>query len=309
MDLLHQPVLLAEVLASLAIEPDGIYVDATFGRGGHSQAIIECLADTGRLYAIDRDPEAVAFGRALLINDKRFQLEQKSFAELSQWMQQHALLGRVNGILFDLGVSSPQLDEAMRGFSFMQDGPLDMRMDPACGISVGDWLATSDEYSIATVLYQYGDERYSRRIARAIIDYRTQQAITRTTQLAEIIAKAKPKWEKNIHPATRSFQALRIKVNDELDQLQKGLDCSLSLLAPGGKLCVVSFHSLEDRTVKRFIREQVRGGNMPAKLPLTAAQIEVSLKSVGKPIKASQIEINNNPRARSAVLRVAEKIK
>jgi len=307
-ELEHRPVLLDEVLAALNIRPEGIYLDGTFGRGGHSAAILQQLNDNGRLLATDKDPQAVEVARQRFASDKRFSIVQGSFTMLGQEVEKRGWKGKVDGILLDLGVSSPQLDDPQRGFSFHRDGPLDMRMDPESGVSAAEWLATAKEAEIAQVLKEYGEERFAKRIARAIVQQREMSPITTTGQLAKIVAEANPKWEKDKNPATRSFQAIRIFINSELDELEQTLAQSVDLLAPGGRLAVISFHSLEDRRVKRFIRDEARGGEFPPDLPVTEAQFNRRLRAVGKDIRAGQEELAVNPRARSAVLRVAERL-
>jgi len=304
----HRPVLLAEVLAALRVRPEGIYLDGTFGRGGHAAEILAQLGPQGRLLAVDKDPQAVAVARQRFGADARFAIERGSFTRLGALVAERGWVGKVDGILLDLGVSSPQLDEAERGFSFRLDGPLDMRMDPESGMSAAAWLAQAAEEDIARVLKEYGEERFAKRIARAIVQSRAQAPIIRTAQLREIVARANPAWEKGKDPATRAFQALRIYINRELDDLDEFLAQSVGLLAPGGRLAVISFHSLEDRRVKQFIRHQQRGEELPPDLPLTQAQMwQPRLRAVGKKIVAGAAEVAANPRARSAVLRVAEK--
>jgi 16S rRNA (cytosine1402-N4)-methyltransferase len=305
---MHQPVLLAEALTGLSIKPDGVYVDGTFGRGGHAGAILAVLGPKGRLLAMDRDPEAVRSAEQQFGADPRFEIEQGAFTMLSKVVAQRQLQGRVNGLLLDLGVSSPQLDDASRGFSFSADGPLDMRMDPSSGSSAAEWLETASENDITHVLKTYGEERFSRRIARAIIATRQTSPLRTTRQLAELIAAAVPVREKNKHPATRSFQAIRIFVNNELDEITAVLDQVIEVLAPHGRMAVISFHSLEDRIVKRFIRDEYRGEQAPPELPLAGMDYVPRLKPVGKAIRAGEVEVNRNPRARSAVLRVAERL-
>ena len=304
----HQPVLLAEVLTGLSIKPDGIYVDGTFGRGGHAGAILAVLGPEGRLLAMDRDPEAIRSAEQQFGDDPRFEIEQGAFTMLSNMIAQRRLQGRVNGLLLDLGVSSPQLDDASRGFSFSEDGPLDMRMDPASGTSAAKWLETASESEISRVLKTYGEERFSRRIARSIVATRHEAPLQTTRQLAELVAAAVPVREKNKHPATRSFQAIRIFINSELDEITAVLDQVIEVLAPQGRLAVISFHSLEDRIVKRFIRDEYRGEQAPPELPLAGMDYVPRLKPLGKAIRASEAEVHDNPRARSAVLRVAERL-
>lgn len=315
----HDTVLLQEAITALVTDPSGRYIDATFGRGGHSRAILAQLQvasqkqdaghgqEAGQLLAIDRDPEAIE-AAAMLGSDPRFSIESGDFSQLGEFVSGLAWQGKVTGVLLDLGVSSPQLNVAERGFSFLRDGPLDMRMNPAVGVSAADWLAQAGEKDIADVLWRYGDERYSRRMARAILRVRSQQPITRTGQLAKIIAEAHPAWEKGKHPATRAFQAIRIFINRELDELEMVLEQALECLDIGGRLVVISFHSLEDRMVKRFIRRQVKGDSLPRSVPVTEAQMKRRMKNIGKALKPSEVEVDANPRARSAVMRVAEKI-
>ncbi len=304
----HLPVLLEEAVTALAIKPDGFYVDGTFGRGGHSRAILEQLNDDGRLLGLDRDPQAIIAGQALAAEDSRFSIEHCAFSQLSEVIHQRLWQQRIDGILLDIGVSSPQLDEAARGFSFMQDGPLDMRMDTSSGISAAQWLAQAEEVEIATVIKTLGEERYGKRIARAIVEQRQQTPLTTTRQLAELIDKASPSRDKFKHPATRTFQAIRIFINNELDELSSALEQAMEVLAVGGRLAVISFHSLEDRIVKRFFRDEAKGDDLPAHFPIRAAELNPRLKIVGKAIQASDAEVAANPRARSAVLRVAEKL-
>lgn len=304
----HQPVLLAEVLAGLSIIPDGVYVDGTFGRGGHAGAILAVLGPRGRLVAMDRDPEAVQSAEQQFGADPRFEIEQGAFTMLSDMVARRQLQGRVNGLLLDLGVSSPQLDDASRGFSFSADGPLDMRMDPSSGMSAAEWLETASESDISRVLKIYGEERFARRIARAIVAVRHTDPLQTTRQLAELIVEAVPVREKNKHPATRSFQAIRIYINSELDEVTAVLAQVPGVLAPHGRMAVISFHSLEDRIVKRFIRDEYRGEQPPPEFPLAGMDYVPRMKPVGKAIRAGEVEVSNNPRARSAVLRVAERL-
>lgn len=306
----HITVLLDEAVNGLALKKEGIYVDGTFGRGGHSRHILKQLGEHGRLIAIDRDPRAIATGQALMKEDPRFTIIHGPFSGLAQYIKELDLAGKVDGVLLDLGVSSPQLDDPERGFSFMRDGPLDMRMDPTSGISAADWLAKADVEDIGWVLKTFGEEKFAYRIARAIVADREQTPFLRTLQLAQLIERLCPKREKKKHPATRSFQAIRIYVNSELEEIQKVLDGALEILAVGGRLSVISFHSLEDRIVKRFIRKQEKGREYPAGLPLTEAQMDKgkTLKAVAKALKPEALEVSENPRARSSVLRVAQKI-
>jgi 16S rRNA (cytosine1402-N4)-methyltransferase len=298
----HVPVLLAETLEGLRVLEEGIYLDGTYGRGGHARAVLARLGPKGRLLVMDRDPDAIADAERELGADPRVAIRHASFAELSDWEETKSGL---DGVLFDLGVSSPQLDEPSRGFSFQADGPLDMRMDPTRGSSAADWLAGASDAEIADVLWQLGEERMSRRIARAIVSARDAAPLKTTRQLADLVAKTIGHRERNKHPATRTFQALRIFINDELGQLERGLEAATSRLKPGGRLAVISFHSLEDRVVKQFIRgaeaPRVRRG-----LPQPEAAPS-PLVAVGKAIFASETEVEANPRARSAVLRVARK--
>lgn len=304
----HITVLLHEAVDGLAIRPDGIYVDGTFGRGGHSRLILDHLGPNGRLYAIDRDPRAVATAQSW--QDPRFEIISGPFSSLYQYMAERHLLGKVDGLLLDLGVSSPQLDEAERGFSFMQDGPLDMRMDPEHGESAAEWLTHAEVDDISYVLHTYGEERFAKKIARAIVHDRETTPFTRTRQLAELIARLVPSKEKHKHPATRSFQAIRIHINQELQEIEQTLAASLDVLAPGGRLAVISFHSLEDRLIKQFIRRQEKGEPIPRGLPLTEDQIRKTqtFLSVSKAIKPSDAEVAVNTRSRSSVLRVAERL-
>ncbi|KHT64604.1 16S rRNA methyltransferase [Photobacterium gaetbulicola] len=309
----HVSVLLHESVDGLAIKPDGIYIDGTFGRGGHSRLILSQLGENGRLYSIDRDPQAIA--EAQKIDDPRFTIIHGPFSGMEKYMEERDLIGRVDGVLLDLGVSSPQLDDAERGFSFMRDGPLDMRMDPTSGISAADWLAEADADDIAWVLKEFGEERFAKRIARGIVAYREDpenEPLTRTTQLAKLIADVSPFKDKHKHPATRSFQAIRIYINSELEEIETALKGAVNILATGGRLSVISFHSLEDRMVKRFIRKQSKGPEVPAGLPLTEEQIKAlgsaDLKPVGKAIKPSKNEVSDNARSRSSVLRLAERL-
>lgn len=304
----HIPVLLTESVTNLITSPDGIYVDATFGRGSHSEAILKALSAKGRLIAFDKDPEAVAFANEFK-KDNRFSIYHRSFANMQKTLAELNLLGKISGILFDLGVSSPQLDNPDRGFSFVREGKLDMRMDTSQGKDAMNWLANVGETELATILWEYGEEKFSRRIARAIVAARKETAITSTTQLAEIIKYAipKPKTPHEKHPATRSFQAIRIAINQELTELEQALNQSLEALCIGGRLAVISFHSLEDRIVKQFIKLHEKGAELPRGLPIKGDQFKIKLKSIEKPIKPTQKEINLNPRSRSAILRIAEK--
>ncbi|WP_339664905.1 16S rRNA (cytosine(1402)-N(4))-methyltransferase RsmH [uncultured Pseudomonas sp.] len=303
----HVSVLLNEALEGLAIKPDGLYIDGTFGRGGHSRALLSGLAPGGRLIGFDKDPEAIRAGNELAAIDGRFVVVQRSFADMAQELKDKGLHGKVDGVLLDLGVSSPQLDDPERGFSFLHDGPLDMRMNPGMGQSAADWVNSASESDIATVLKEYGEERFSKRMARAVVTRREQQAFTRTGDLAAVLKEANPAWEKGKHPATRAFQGIRIFINRELDDLADGLRAALECLAPGGRLVVISFHSLEDRLVKQFMRREAKGAPLPRDLPIRDIDIPVSVNLVGKAIKPTAAEIAANPRSRSAVLRIAEK--
>lgn len=302
------PVLLGPVLQALNIKENGCYVDGTFGRGGHSREILRRLGNGGRLLAIDRDSRAIDAASPEMRTDPRFEIVKDEIAHLENIAAERGLLGKVDGLLLDLGVSSPQLDEAGRGFSFRLDGPLDMRMDTEKGISAAEWLASVDEKNLKRVIAEFGEERFAGRIARAIIAARTSRAITRTGQLAELIASVAPAKNRRIHPATKTFQAIRIFINRELEQLDAALAASLSLLAPGGRLCVISFHSLEDRKVKRFLRNASREPEQYRGMPSIPERFRPQLKLIGKAVAANADEIADNPRARSAHLRTAERI-
>ncbi|MFD0707299.1 16S rRNA (cytosine(1402)-N(4))-methyltransferase RsmH [Photorhabdus akhurstii] len=305
----HTSVLLDEAVNGLNIRENGIYIDGTFGRGGHSRLILSQLGTAGRLIAIDRDPQAIEVAKA--ITDPRFSIVHGPFSKLAHYIENAGLTGKIDGVLLDLGVSSPQLDDPERGFSFMRDGPLDMRMDPTRGQSAAEWLMYATADDIAWVLKTFGEERFAKRIARAIVARNQEDPITRTKALADLIAQASPVKEKHKHPATRSFQAIRIYINSELEEIEQALEGALQVLAPQGRLSIISFHSLEDRIVKRFIRQNSRGPQVPAGLPLTEEQLKArggrSLKSIGK-MKPSEGEVADNPRARSSVLRFAEKV-
>ena len=304
----HAPVLLKESIAALNIKADGIYIDATFGRGGHSSAILECLNDDGRLLAFDQDPQAVEYGRQQFSQDSRIEILHCNFRQVAKMVAERGLDKKINGVLMDLGVSSPQLDDAARGFSFSRSGPLDMRMNPEEGVSAMQWLSTVSLNELTVALKKYGEEKSARRIAQAIIDNRDEMDITDTKQLADIIVNAVPGYERHKHPATRSFQAIRIVINDELQALEEGLQAAASVLAKEGRLAVISFHSLEDRIVKRFMRDISSPPQLPAGLPVMNADLEVPYSLVGKPKVASDEEIKRNPRARSARLRVLERV-
>jgi len=300
--------LLEESLAALAIRPDGVYLDGTFGRGGHARALLARLGSAGRLLVLDRDPEAVAVAQALAAEDPRLLVEQAPFSRLRDVAGHRGLLGSIDGLLLDIGVSSPQLDQAGRGFSFAAEGPLDMRMDNSSGETAAQWLARAQEADIARVLRDYGEERFAGRIARALVWARSEAPILTTTRLAKLVAAACPTREPGKHPATRTFQALRIQVNQELDELCAALAAVRDLLAIGGRLVVISFHSLEDRIVKRFMRDQARGPQLPRGVPVRASETQGWLRPLGKAVGASAVEVAANPRARSAVMRVAERL-
>jgi 16S rRNA (cytosine1402-N4)-methyltransferase len=301
----HQPVLLAEAIAALRIRPDGTYLDATFGRGGHSTAILARLGPQGRLIALDRDPEAVA--AAASIRDPRFAIRHARFSALGQVLRESGL-GRVDGVLFDLGVSSPQLEHGARGFSFRTDAPLDMRMDTTQGASAAEWLARATEAELRGVIKEYGEERFAGPIAKAIVDSRARGGIRTTVELAGVVAAAVRTRERGQDPATRTFQALRIHVNQELEELSLALPQARDALAPGGRLVVISFHSLEDRIVKRFLRAAAHP-TLPERLPVKATEMpQPQLKLVGKPVRPAAAEVNANPRARSAIMRIAERL-
>ncbi|MDF1693001.1 MAG: 16S rRNA (cytosine(1402)-N(4))-methyltransferase RsmH [Zhongshania sp.] len=304
----HLTVLLHEAVSALVTNTSGRYIDGTFGRGGHSRQILASLSADGRLLGIDKDAHAFAEGLELSAADTRFQIARGSFADFAELADAEGMAAPFTGVLLDLGVSSPQLDQAERGFSFMRDGDLDMRMDVDRGMSAAQWIAVADEAEITKVLRDYGEERFAKRIARAIIAAREEQPITRTLQLAKIVTEANPAWEKHKHPATRSFQAIRIFINDELTDLEKLLSKLVDNLEVGGRLVVISFHSLEDRIVKRFMRRQAEGDKVPAYIPVTESQRNRKLKIIGKAVKATEHEVALNPRSRSAVMRVAEKI-
>jgi 16S rRNA (cytosine1402-N4)-methyltransferase len=304
----HAPVLLGEALEALAVRDAGRYLDATLGRGGHSAAILGRLGEAGRLLAVDRDPEAIRAGERKFAGDERVSIIRGNFAELGRIAREGGFAGGFDGILLDLGVSSPQLDDAARGFSFLRDGPLDMRMDPDSGISAAGWLAAAPEGEIARVLRDYGEERHAKRIARALVRARDEAPIDTTGRLAALIAAAVPGREPGKHPATRSFQAIRIYLNDELAALDAALEQSLALLKPGGRLAVISFHSLEDRRVKRFMRRHAEVAEPWRGLPEIPAHARPQLRLVGKAVRAGDAELAANPRARSAVLRAAERL-
>ncbi|SIT09392.1 16S rRNA (cytosine(1402)-N(4))-methyltransferase RsmH [Neptunomonas antarctica] len=305
----HITVLLDEAVAALVQNPDGFYIDGTFGRGGHSDLILKQLSSEGRLMAIDKDLEAITCAHTRFADDARFEIAHGSFSELQQFVTDRDMFGKVDGVLLDLGVSSPQLDDPSRGFSFQNSGPLDMRMDTTSGQSAAEWIKRASQDEIADVIYTYGEERHGRRMAKAIIEARAIAPIETTAQLAKIITDANASWEKGKHPATRAFQAIRIHVNRELEDLEKCLDQSLDSLKVGGRLVIISFHSLEDRIAKRFIRKHVKGDDhLPMSIPITTDMLNQRLKAVGKMVKASSSEVDINPRSRSAVMRIATKI-
>jgi len=309
----HEPVLLDEVLEALSLDEhqEGVFIDATFGRGGHSAAILQRLSPSGRLIALDRDPTAIATGRERFKNEARLSLVHRPFAQLQGALADTGLVeiaGKVSGVLFDLGVSSPQLDDAGRGFSFMRDGPLDMRMDNSSGVNAAEWVAKISERDLQNIIREYGEERFARRIANAIVSYRREQPITSTTQLAELIERAVPTREPGKHPATRTFQAIRIAVNAELEQIQQALAEVIKVLEPNGRLCVISFHSLEDQLVKHFMQVNSQDDPMYAGLPNIPVDKRAKLKRVGRAIHPTDAEVHRNPRARSAILRVAERM-
>ncbi|TWH77532.1 16S rRNA (cytosine1402-N4)-methyltransferase [Azomonas agilis] len=300
-----------EAVAALAVKPSGRYIDGTFGRGGHSRLILTQLSAEGALLGFDKDPQAIQTGLELAAKDPRFSIVQQSFACLGEEVIQRGWQGAVDGLLLDLGVSSPQLDDPERGFSFMQDGPLDMRMNPDQGLSAAQWIALASEEEIAQVLKNYGEERFAKRMARAVVQRRQQQVFQRTGDLAQVLAAANPAWEKGRHPATRAFQGIRIHINNELGDLEHALEQALESLAVGGRLVVISFHSLEDRIVKHFMRRHAKGeqDQLPRDLPVYSKKFDPRLRLIGKPQYASAQELADNPRSRSAIMRVAEKLR
>ncbi|MBF7072036.1 16S rRNA (cytosine(1402)-N(4))-methyltransferase RsmH [Glaciecola sp. MH2013] len=305
----HRSVLLQESISGLNIKPDGIYIDATFGRGGHSQHILKQLSENGRLIALDRDDAAIEAAKTFS-DDPRFSIHHVAFSNIKDVVNELDLMGEIDGVLMDIGVSSPQLDDASRGFSFQKDGPLDMRMDRSSGMSAATWLQYADLDEITMVLKTYGEEKFGKRIAHAVIEQRAIKPLETTAEFAALIDKAVPVKDKYKHPATRSFQGVRIFINGELDQLNAGLEGAVEVLKPGGRLAVISFHSLEDRVVKRFIRSQSKGKDVPHNMPITQQEIDADkvLKAIGKAIKPSREEVSENVRSRSSVLRVAEKL-
>ena len=304
----HYSVLLQEAVNALITDASGNYVDGTFGRGGHSREVLKRISNQGKLMAFDKDPNACSMGNTLSAEDKRFEMVHGSFTQIRKECESRNLMQKVAGVMLDLGVSSPQLDEADRGFSFLKDGPLDMRMDNSEGLTAAQWVATATEEEMTKIFRDYGEERFARRIAKAIVEQRLQAPITTTLRLAQIVSDANPKWEKGKHPATRVFQAIRIYINNELDDLQQVLEQSLDVLKVGGRLVVISFHSLEDRIVKRFVKEQERGRELPKNIPITDEMLQRKLKSIGRAIKATGEEVNENVRSRSAIMRIAERI-
>lgn len=304
----HKPVLMNEVIKGLEIIPNGIYFDCTFGRGGHSEAILARLSPIGRLIAIDKDLTAVKYAQEKFAEDPRFQIEHASFKDIKEIAKKHDVLGKVNGVFMDLGVSSPQLDNQERGFSFINDGPLDMRMDSTQSLNAEEFVNETAELELARVFQDFGEEKFAKRIARAIVNARNIKRITKTLELAEIVKAANPKWEKHKHPATRVFQAIRIYVNQELSDLVEVLEKSLDVLTTSGRLVVISFHSLEDRIVKKFMQYQEKGDEVPVEIPIKFKDIKQSFRRIGKAIKPVKAEVQQNIRARSAVLRIGEKL-
>jgi len=304
---MHETVLLREAVSALVTNADGFYVDGTFGRGGHARQILDSLGTQGRLLAVDKDPQAEALAREWMTSEPRLSFYRGSFADLPAYRRANDL-PPFDGILLDLGVSSPQLDQGERGFSFQHDGPLDMRMDNSRGETAAAWLARAEEADIVQVLRELGEERFARRIAAAIVRERAEAPITHTGRLAQIVSEANPRWEKHKHPATRSFQAIRLWTNRELDDLRLLLDAALDLLTDNGRLVVISFHSLEDRIVKRYMRDQSRGAPLPRGLPVQDSERVRPLRLLGKAVRASAEEVAANPRARSAIMRIAEKV-
>jgi len=305
----HRAVLLQESISGLNIKPDGIYIDATFGRGGHSAEILKQLSSKGRLIALDRDDTAIESAQRF-IDDPRFSIHHVAFSNIKDVVNELELMCNIDGVLMDIGVSSPQLDDASRGFSFQKDGPLDMRMDRSSGISAADWLNKADLDEITKVLKTYGEEKFGKRIAHAVLEQRVIKPLETTAEFAQLIDKAVPVKDKFKHPATRSFQGVRIFINGELDQLNQGLESAVNVLKTGGRLVVISFHSLEDRVVKRFIRKLSKGKDIPRGLPITQQEIDADklVIAIGRAIKPSAEEIAQNVRCRSSVLRIAEKL-
>jgi len=304
----HKPVLLREVLEALEIRSGACYLDATFGRGGHTAAILERIGETGRVVAIDRDPAAISAGRERFAADKRVTLVNRPFSCLAQVSEELGLTRGFDGVLLDLGVSSPQLDDATRGFSFAHDGPLDMRMDNSVGMTAAEWLAKTHEHELARVIREFGEERFANRVAQKIVHARHDQPITRTAQLAAIVAAAIPSREPGKHPATRTFQAIRIRINNELDEIGTALEGTLTALAPAGRVCAISFHSLEDAIVKNFMQKHSTEDPVYAGLPVVPPHAQPKLRRIGRAVHASDAEIAANPRSRSAIMRVAERL-
>ncbi len=306
---LHFTVLLQEAVDALVVDAGGRYIDGTFGRGGHSSLIVKSLSEQGQLLAIDKDEQAIVAANELFADESRFEIARTSFAKLEELCVARNWQGKLSGILLDLGVSSPQLDQAERGFSFMNDGPLDMRMDTSKGVSAAEWINTVDVTEMIRVFRDYGEERFAKRIATAIVERREEQLFERTLDFAKVVAEANPAWEKNKNPATRVFQAVRICVNNELGDLEAALEQALEMLAVDGRLVVISFHSLEDRIVKRFIKHHEKGDTLPKGLPITDDMLNKRLKNICKAQRASSDEIDENVRSRSAIMRVARKLK
>lgn len=304
----HTPVLLHEVLVALAVRAGGCYLDATFGRGGHTAAILQRLGATGRVVAIDRDPAAIGAGRDRFLTEQRLTLVSRAFSQVAQVAEEMSLVRGFDGVLLDLGVSSPQLDDAARGFSFAHDGPLDMRMDNRVGITAADWLARVPEHEMARVIREFGEERFAKRIAQKIVHARHAAPIARTVQLADIVASAVPTREPGKHPATRTFQAIRIRINNEMLEITAALSGALHALAPAGRLCAISFHSLEDAIVKRFMQKHSKEDPIYAGLPIVPAHARPTLRRIGRAVRATPEEITANPRSRSAIMRVAERL-
>ena len=306
--MLHTPVLYVEALRALNIRSGGRYLDTTFGRGGHSKGVLEGLGEAGRLFAMDKDPRAADIAAKDSVEEPRLVFRKGSFADMDEFLFDEGVYGDLDGVFMDLGVSSPQLDSPERGFSFSHDGPLDMRMDTTAGVTARQWINAAVQADIAKTLRVYGEERYAGRIARAIVEARTKSEITTTFELAGIVRAAIPNWERGKDPATRSFQALRIEINQELKDLEMGLEHSIHALRPGGRLVVISFHSLEDRIVKHFMRGLSRPAAQPRRMPPSLVEFHADLKIMGKPLRPQDSEIIANPRARSAIMRVAEKL-
>ena len=305
----HFTVLLQEAVDALVVDAGGRYIDGTFGRGGHSNLIVKSLNEQGQLLAIDKDEQAIVAANELFADDSRFEIARTSFADLQELCIARNWQGKLSGVLLDLGVSSPQLDQAERGFSFMNDGPLDMRMDTSKGVSAAEWINTVDIAEMIRAFRDYGEERFAKRIATAIVERRQDQPFERTLDFAKVVAEANPAWEKNKNPATRVFQAVRICVNNELGDLEAALEQALEMLAIDGRLVVISFHSLEDRIVKRFIKHHEKGDTLPKGLPITDDMLNKRLKNIGKAQRASRDEVDENVRSRSAIMRVARKLK